>query len=49
VIEHGSAEPQRFRGWIAQRLGLHFDDAKLEFLAEVLDRRADKQGLARRR
>ncbi|HEY4971357.1 MAG TPA: CheR family methyltransferase [Steroidobacteraceae bacterium] len=47
-MARGSAEPQRFRGWIAQRLGLHFDDAKLEFLAEVLDRRADKQGLARR-
>jgi chemotaxis protein methyltransferase CheR len=45
---HGSAEPQRFRGWIAQRLGLHFDDAKLEFLGEILDRRADKQGLALR-
>lgn len=44
----GSTEPQRFRGWIARRLGLHFDDAKLEFLAEVLDRRADKQRLARR-
>ena len=44
----GSAEPQRFRGWIARRLGLHFDDAKLEFLAEVWDRRADKQRLARR-
>ena len=40
-----SAGPQRFRGWIAQRLGLHFDDAKLEFLAEVLDRRVDKKGL----
>jgi chemotaxis protein methyltransferase CheR len=40
-----SAGAQRFRGWIAQRLGLHFDDAKLEFLAEVLDRRADKKGL----
>jgi chemotaxis protein methyltransferase CheR len=37
-----SAGPQRFRGWIAQRLGLHFDDTKLEFLAEVLDRRVDK-------
>jgi chemotaxis protein methyltransferase CheR len=44
----GSAEPQRFRDWIAQRLGLHFDDAKLEFLAEVLDRRAGKLELARR-
>jgi chemotaxis protein methyltransferase CheR len=40
--------PQRFRGWIAQRLGLHFDDTKLEFLAEVLLRRADKKGLALR-
>jgi chemotaxis protein methyltransferase CheR len=39
-----SAGPRRFRGWIAQRLGLHFDDTKLEFLAEVLDRRVDKEG-----
>jgi chemotaxis protein methyltransferase CheR len=43
-----SAGPRRFRGWIAQRLGLHFDDTKLEFLAEVLDRRVDKEGLALR-
>jgi chemotaxis protein methyltransferase CheR len=48
VIVHGAAEPQRFRGWIAQRLGLHFDDTKLEFLAEVLDRCADEKGLALR-
>jgi chemotaxis protein methyltransferase CheR len=46
VIVHGAAQPQRFRGWIAQRLGLHFDDTKLEFLAEVLDRCADSKGLA---
>ena len=39
------AEPQRFRNWIAQRLGLHFDDTKLEFLAEVLDRCAGSKGL----
>jgi chemotaxis protein methyltransferase CheR len=45
VIVGGAAEPQRFRGWIAQRLGLHFDDTKLEFLAEVLDRCADSKGL----
>jgi chemotaxis protein methyltransferase CheR len=44
VIERESVGPQRFRGWIAQRLGLHFDDTKLEFLAEVLDRRVDKKG-----
>lgn len=38
--------PQLFRGWIARRLGLHFDHTKLEFLADVLDRRAEKTGLA---
>jgi chemotaxis protein methyltransferase CheR len=48
MMARESAEPERFRGWIAQRLGLHFDDAKLEFLADVLDRRADKEGLALR-
>jgi chemotaxis protein methyltransferase CheR len=46
VIVDGVPEPQRFRGWIAQRLGLHFDDTKLEFLAEVLDRCAGSKGLA---
>jgi chemotaxis protein methyltransferase CheR len=46
VIAQGSAEPQLFRHWIARRLGLNFDDAKLEFLAEVLDRCADRRGLA---
>jgi chemotaxis protein methyltransferase CheR len=48
VTAHGSTEAQRFRGWIAQRLGLNFDDTKLEFLADVLERRADKKGLAPR-
>ena len=43
----GSAEPGRFRDWIAQRLGLNFDDTKLGFLADVLGRRADQSGLAR--
>src|ERR1700678_1471375 len=43
----GAADPERFRDWIAQRLGLHFDDTKLGFLAEVLGRRADQSGLAR--
>jgi chemotaxis protein methyltransferase CheR len=46
VIVCGAGEPQRFRGWIARRFGLHFEDAKLEFLAEVLRRRADERGLA---
>jgi chemotaxis protein methyltransferase CheR len=46
VMALDTAGPQRFRGWIAQRLGLHFDDTKLEFLAEILLRRADEKGLA---
>ena len=45
VITHEAAESQRFRGWIAQRLGLHFDDTKLKFLSDVLDRCADQKGL----
>jgi chemotaxis protein methyltransferase CheR len=48
VIARDSAGPQRFRAWIARRLGLHFDDTKLEFLAEVLVRRAHEKGLALR-
>jgi chemotaxis protein methyltransferase CheR len=47
-MAQGSTEAHRFRGWIVQRLGLHFDDTKLEFLAEVLERRADKKGLGLR-
>jgi chemotaxis protein methyltransferase CheR len=39
---------ERFRGWISQRFGLNFDDTKLDFLADVLGRRADKRGLAPR-
>jgi chemotaxis protein methyltransferase CheR len=45
VIERGCAEPQRFRGWVARRMGLSFDDSKLEFLSEVLLRRAQRKGL----
>ncbi|HWF84776.1 MAG TPA: protein-glutamate O-methyltransferase CheR [Vicinamibacterales bacterium] len=34
-----SADTERFRAVIARRLGLHFDDAKLGMLADVLRRR----------
>jgi chemotaxis protein methyltransferase CheR len=34
--------PERFRSWIAQCLGLQFDDSKLGFLADVLARRVDR-------
>lgn len=39
-----SADVERFRTAIAQRMGLAFDDGKLEFLATVLDRRLQAQG-----
>jgi chemotaxis protein methyltransferase CheR len=34
-------ELERFRAWVVRSLGLHFDDAKSAFLAEVLRRRMD--------
>jgi chemotaxis protein methyltransferase CheR len=36
---------ERFRGLIAARLGLQFEDARMAWLAEVLGRRADASGL----
>jgi chemotaxis protein methyltransferase CheR len=45
VIRVASREDlERFRAAITQRMGLHFDDAKLGFLGEVLQRRLDKVG-----
>lgn len=41
----GTAEVQRFRSAIARRLGLRFDDGKLAFLDEVLDRRMNARRL----
>ena len=35
----GPAEVERFRDAVARRLGLQFDDARLPFLGEVLERR----------
>jgi chemotaxis protein methyltransferase CheR len=37
-------EMQRFRAAIGQRIGLRFDDAKLRFLGEVLQRRLREKG-----
>lgn len=39
-----SREIERFRSIIAQRLGLWFDDAKLEYLAQILERRLETNG-----
>ncbi len=43
MIEASSVDVARFRAAIARRLGLAFDDGKLEFLAAVLDRRLQAQ------
>jgi len=39
-------DTQRFRSAVAGRLGLHFEDAKLGWLAEILRRRAEIRGSA---
>lgn len=44
MIEASSADVGRFRAAVALRMGLWFDDGKLEFLAAVLDRRLAAQG-----
>ena len=41
-----SADTERFRDAVAQRLGLHFEDAKLGFLEDVLRRRLNAIRLA---
>ncbi|MEI9938666.1 MAG: CheR family methyltransferase [Pseudomonadota bacterium] len=43
MIEASSADVGRFRAAVALRMGLWFDDAKLEFLATVLDQRLQAQ------
>jgi chemotaxis protein methyltransferase CheR len=42
----GRSEVERFRGAIAHRLGLRFDDARLGFLDEVLQRRLAWVGMS---
>jgi len=44
VIVSASVDVGRFRTAIAQRMGLSFDDGKLEFLATVFERRLHAQG-----
>jgi len=41
----GTAETDRFRGGIARRLGLRFEDSRWGFLAEVMQRRLDRTGI----
>jgi chemotaxis protein methyltransferase CheR len=39
----GAGDVERFRAAVARRLGLQFDDGKLGFLAEVLQRRLERR------
>ncbi len=44
MIEASSVDVGRFRADVALRMGLWFDDGKLEFLATVLERRLQARG-----
>ena len=48
MIAHAASETLRFRTFIAHRLGLHFDEAKLESLSAILDWRSEKRNLTPR-
>lgn len=47
IVAPMAAEIESFRGLVAERLGLHFEDAKLDFLADVLRKRMEDTGCSR--
>src|SRR4029077_2269193 len=44
TVTVAAAEIECFRSRVAQRMGLHFEDAKLEFLADILRQRMESTG-----
>jgi chemotaxis protein methyltransferase CheR len=44
IVAPAAAEIECFRGLVAERLGLHFEDSKLDFLADVLRQRMGETG-----
>ncbi len=44
IVAPAAAEIECFRGLVAERLGLHFEDSKLDFLADVLRQRMEVTG-----
>ena len=44
IVAPAAAEIECFRGLVAERLGLHFEDSKLDFLADVLRQRMEETG-----
>lgn len=47
IVAPAAAEIESFRGLVAERLGLHFEDGKLDFLADVLRKRMEDTGCHR--
>jgi hypothetical protein len=48
IVAPDAAEIECFRGLVAERLGLYFEDGKLDFLADVLRQRMADTGCERR-
>lgn len=44
IVAPAAVEIECFRGLVAERLGLHFEDGKLDFLADVLRQRMEETG-----
>jgi len=44
IVAPAAAEIERFRGLVAERLGLYFEDGKLDLLAQVLRQRMENTG-----
>jgi chemotaxis protein methyltransferase CheR len=44
IVTPAAADIECFRGLMAQRLGLYFEDSKLDFLADVLRKRMEETG-----
>ncbi|HYL62683.1 MAG TPA: CheR family methyltransferase [Candidatus Methylomirabilis sp.] len=44
IVAPAAAEIECFRGLVAERLGLYFEDSKLDFLADVLRQRMEDTG-----
>jgi len=44
IVAPAVAEIEYFRGLVAEHLGLHFEDSKLDFLADVLRKRMEDTG-----
>ena len=44
IVAPAASEIERFRGLVAERLGLYFEDGKLDLLAEVLRQRMEDTG-----